>query len=74
MEYHNGESPVEATQACQEGGACGTVTGRIVSLHAGEEMGKSKEQILLIFTTAWTEDTEKMEPSDVPGHFSGTWQ
>lgn len=52
MEYHNGESPVEATQACQEGGACHTVTGRIVTLHAGEEMGKGKEQILLIFTTA----------------------
>lgn len=32
--------------------------------------GKSKEKILLIFTTAWTEDTEKMEPSDVPENFS----
>lgn len=51
MEYHNGESSVGGTQACQGGGVCDTDWENHVSPCWGRDE-ESKEQILLVFTTA----------------------
>lgn len=54
MEYHDGGSPVEAPQACQEDGACDIVTywKNCVSSYLREEAEGKQEQMLLVFTTA----------------------